>query len=92
MDPECDLITPSAVYKLEDTSECVLFCMVQEMNMGRDSSVSIATRYGLDGPRIESWLAARFSAPVQTDPGAHPASYTVVVGSFPGDKVAGAWP
>ena len=23
--------------------------------MGRDSSVGIATRYGLDGPGIESW-------------------------------------
>jgi len=31
-----------------------------------DSSVGIATRYGLDGPGIESgW--ARFSAPLQTD-------------------------
>ena len=25
------------------------------MVMGRDSPVGIATRYGLDGPRIESW-------------------------------------
>jgi len=25
----------------------------------------------------------RFSAPVQTDPGAHPASYTMDIGSFP---------
>jgi hypothetical protein len=23
--------------------------------VGRDSAVGIATRYGLDGPRIESW-------------------------------------
>jgi hypothetical protein len=66
--------------------------MVQELNMDRDSSVSIATRYGLDGPGIESRWGARFSPPVQTGHGAHPASYTVVTGSFPGDKVAGAWP
>ena len=32
---------------------------------------SIATRYGLDGPGIESRWGARFSAPVQTGPGAH---------------------
>ena len=29
---------------------------------------------------------ARFSAPVQTDPGAHPASCTMGTGSFPGVK------
>ena len=44
---------------------------------------SRATRYGLDGPGIESRLGARFSAPVQTGPGAHPASYIVSNGSFP---------
>ena len=53
-------------------------------NLGRDSSVGIATRYGLDGPGIESLWAARFSAPVQTGPGAYPASYTMGTGSFPG--------
>ena len=50
---------------------------------GRDSSVDIATRYGLDGPGIESRWGARFSAPVQTGPGAHPASCTMGTGSFP---------
>ena len=34
------------------------------------SSVGIATRYGLDGPGIESRSKIRFSAPVQTGPGA----------------------
>jgi len=29
---------------------------------------------------------ARFSAPVQTGPGAHPASYIMGAGSFPGVK------
>ena len=39
--------------------------------MGRDSSVGIATDYGLDGPGIELRCGggARFSAPVQTGPG-----------------------
>ena len=54
--------------------------------LGRDSSVDIATRYGLDGPGIESRWWARFSAPVQTGPGAHLASCTMATGSFPGGK------
>jgi hypothetical protein len=53
------------------------------------SPVGIATRYGLDGPGIESQLGARFSAPVQTGPGAHPASCTVGTGSFPALKRPG---
>ena len=53
---------------------------------GPGSSVGIATGYGLDGPGIESRWGARFSAPVQTDHGAHPASYTMGSVSFPGIK------
>jgi hypothetical protein len=34
-------------------------------------------------------VGARFSAPVQTGPGAHPASYTMGTGSFPGVKRPG---
>jgi len=36
-------------------------------------------------------VGARFSTPVQTGPGTHPASYTVSTGSFLGSKAAGAW-
>jgi len=53
---------------------------------GPGSSVGIATGYGLDGPGIESRWRARFSAPVQTGPGAHPAYCTMGTGSFPGVK------
>ena len=56
---------------------------------GRDSSVGIATRYGLDGPGIVSRWTARFSALVQTDPGTYPASCTMGTGSFPGVKRPG---
>jgi hypothetical protein len=56
----------------------------------RDSSVGIATRHGLDGPGIESWCTARFSAPVQTGSGTHPASYTMGTGSF-FQGVKGPW-
>jgi hypothetical protein len=33
-------------------------------------------------------VGSRFSAAVQTGPGAHPASSTMGTGSFPGDKAA----
>jgi hypothetical protein len=46
------------------------------MKVGRDSSVGIAARYGLDGPTI-SFQKGGFSASVQTGPGTHPASYTM---------------
>ena len=53
------------------------FKKTPQREKGRDSSVGIATRYGLDGPGIESpWGGARFPAPVQTGAGVHPASCT----------------
>ena len=51
--------------------------------MGRDSSVGVAIRYGLDGLGMESRYDARISVPVQNGPEAHPGT-----GSFPGIK----WP
>jgi len=48
--------------------------------VGRDCSVGIATRYGLDDPGIE-WT--RFFAHLQTGPGAH----TVDTGSLMGVKL-----
>jgi hypothetical protein len=51
-------------------------------NVGRKTLVGIATCYGLYGLGIES-LGVRFSAPVHTGPGAHPASYTMGTRSFP---------
>ena len=59
------------------------------MYLDRDSSVGIATRYGLDSPGIESRWGARFSAPFQIGPEAHPASCTMGTGSFPGIKRPG---
>ena len=55
----------------------------------RDSSVGIAIRYGLDGPGIESRWGAKFSAPIEIGSEAHPASYRVGTGSFPGIKRPG---
>ena len=53
--------------------------MINYVCVGHDGSIGIATR-SLDWNPVE----ARFSAPVQTGPGAHPASYTTDTGSFPG--------
>ena len=56
------------------------------VSVGRDGSVGIAAGYGAkrSGDRIP--VGARFSAPVQTGRGAHPASCTMGTGSFPGVK------
>jgi len=58
----------------------VKLCTLRE---GRDSS---ATRYGLDGPGIESCWGRDFA---QTCPVAHPTSHTMGTGSFPGVKRPG---
>jgi len=52
--------------------------------MGQNSPVGIATELwaGRSVDRIP--VGARFSAPVQTSPGAYPASCTMGTGSFPG--------
>jgi hypothetical protein len=59
---------------------------VSNYNVGRDSSVGIATRYrlGRSGDRIP--VGSRFLPTVQTDPGAHN-GYRVC----PGGKAAEAW-
>jgi len=57
-----------------------------QKSRGRDSSVGIATGYGLDGPGIESRWEEKFSIPVQTSPGANPDSCTMGAGSFQGVK------
>ena len=54
------------------------------ISTGQHSVVGIATRYGLDGPGIESQSGggAGFSVSVQTGPAAHPALCTKVAGSL----------
>jgi hypothetical protein len=77
----------NSIHKIKPTNALMLqLYLLHTVSLGRDSSVGTATRYGLDGPGIESRWEGRFSAPVQTSPGAHPASYTTGTGYFPGVK------
>jgi hypothetical protein len=70
-------LLPKEAYRYK--SLCTEYCC------GPDSSVGIATDWaGRSGDRIP--VGARFSAPVQTGPGAHPASCAMGTGSFPGVK------
>jgi hypothetical protein len=59
--------------------------------MVQDNVVGMATRYGLGGLGIESQWGARFFVPVQTVPGAHPASYTMGTRFVSRDKAPEAW-
>jgi hypothetical protein len=63
-----------------------VICTKYINTLGPGNSVGIATelRAGRPGDRIQ--VGARFSAPAQTGPVAHPASYTMGTGSFPGIK------
>ena len=62
------------------------FQPVSLQSVGRNSSVGKANRYGLSRPGIERLVRMRFSAPVQTDCGTHPPSYTTSTGYFAGIK------
>jgi hypothetical protein len=57
----------------------------------RHSVVSVATRYELDGPGIESQRGRDFFAPVQARRGAHSASYTMVTSTPPPQFLHGSF-
>ena len=78
------LILPAINYEVQTYTSNVL-------SDGRDSSVGIETRYGLDGPGIEFRWGLDFLHPSRPTLGAHPASCTMGTGCFPGGKAAGAW-
>ena len=76
----------------------VLFCgadkaafYTQYIYVGRDSSVSIATRYGLEGPGVESRWGRDFLHPFRPDLGPTQPPMQWVPGLFPRGKAAGAW-
>jgi hypothetical protein len=66
----------------------ILFsCFADPNGPGYRSRYSDSLRVGRSWDRIP--VEARFTAPVQTDPGAYPASSTMGTGSFPGVKQPG---
>ena len=82
---------PHSVAQLRDvTARILLLCVTQHIS-GNFSHRSVHSHLSsLDGPGMESpWEGAKFSAPIQTGPGAHPAFYTMRTGSFLGVKRPG---
>ena len=75
-----------SLYPLNSFYVSIFYSYVIWFTCAPGSSVGIATGYGLDDPGIESRWGARFSAPAQTGPAAHPASCKMGTGSFPGVK------
>jgi hypothetical protein len=63
----------------------------QHVKTGWDSSVGIATRYGLDGPGIESRWGRDFPHPSRVTLELTQAFIQWIPGFFPGGKTAGAW-
>jgi hypothetical protein len=51
-----------------------------EVNVGRYSSVGIATRYSVGGPGFEPRWGARIFGSVRTSPETHPTPSTVTAG------------
>ena len=60
-------------------------CKDYIQSSGPGSSIGIGTDYELEGPGSNSGGRPDFP-PVQTSPGAHPASCKMGTGSFPGSK------
>ena len=72
------------------TFKCIkIYCIIKpgEGGPGQLSRYSDTLRAGRSGDRIP--VGTRPSTPVQTSSGAHPASYTMGTGSFPGVKRPG---
>jgi hypothetical protein len=87
------LKTYTEAFGLQFTCMLCACCILNRIDcnvVGRDSSVGIAARYVLDGPVVESRWVAKFISPVQTGPWAHPASYIMGTGPFPGVKRPGS--
>ena len=49
--------------KGKECNTVVVIVIIVVVVVGRDSSVGVATRYGLDGPGIESWWGRDFPHP-----------------------------
>ena len=80
-----------AAYFLPRASPCssfTIYCFI--IVLSRVGVVGTATRYGLDGPGIESRWGRDFTHPSRPA-GVRPASYEMSTGSLPGGRAAEAW-
>ena len=87
----CTVLLPTGDNPIA-VNKCIISYSIEfhTVRKGRDSTVDIATRYGLEDSEIESRWGAKFSAPIQTGPKFHSASCAMGTESFPGVKAAGA--
>jgi hypothetical protein len=71
---------------------CIFVTFLSSGKSGRDSSVGMATRYGLDGPAIETRWKRDF--PQQSNPALRLTQPPIqwLPGPSPVGKAAGAWP
>jgi hypothetical protein len=70
---------------------CYCICSTSAYLVARDSSVSIATRYQLDGQGMESRCGKDFPHPSRPALGPIQPPIQWVLGLFTGGKAAGAW-
>ena len=75
---------------LKLVEEIILKCTLFNV-WGHDSSVGIATRYGLDGSRIESRWRRDFRHTSRPALGPTQPPIKWASGNFPGGNAAGAW-
>jgi hypothetical protein len=88
-------IDRQCTYDVTMRQVCVTIVVVAKQSAlhivdGRDSSVGIATRYGLDGPGIESRRGRNFPHPTRPSLGHTQPPIHCETGSFQGVKLSGS--
>jgi hypothetical protein len=93
-----ELLAPRPTPKLKDhplshVRGCLMniFAATLHIWVGQDSSVRIATRYGLDGPRVESRWGRNLPHPSRPALGPTQPPIQWALSLFPGGTTAGAW-
>jgi hypothetical protein len=89
---ETDIDTEKKMLKLGTfINEIVFMFTLDTLEVGWNRAIDIATRYGLDGPEIESryWRDFMHSSRLALEHSLTPIQW--VPCPFPGDKAAGVW-